>query len=173
MRLLIAAVLAVAWFAPAGAQPAAASRPKLIVAISIDQLSARLFAEYRPHFTGGLKRLAGGVVFAEAYQAHAATETCPGHATILTGVHPSRSGIIANHWVDLEAPRADKRIYCAEDERAPGSDSSTYQVSSSHLRAPTLGDRMKLVDQATRVVSVAGKDRAAVMLGGHHADQRW
>src|SRR5688500_3617178 len=132
MRLLIAAVLAAAWFTPAGAQPAAASRPKLVVAISIDPLSARLFTAYRPHFTGGLKRLAGGIVFAEAYQAHGKTETCPGHATILTGAHPSRSGIIANDWVDPEAPRADKRIYCAEDERIPGSNSDNYQVSPWH-----------------------------------------
>ena len=40
--------------APALAQP---PRPKLLVVISVDQLSGDLFAEYRQHFTGGLKRL--------------------------------------------------------------------------------------------------------------------
>jgi alkaline phosphatase len=38
------------------------------------------------------------------------------------------------------------------------------------LAQPTLGDRMKSKDASTRVVSVSGKDRAAIMLGGHHAD---
>jgi predicted AlkP superfamily pyrophosphatase or phosphodiesterase len=38
------------------AQPAAAAppRPKLIVAVSVDQFSADLFNEYRTQFSGGL-----------------------------------------------------------------------------------------------------------------------
>ena len=43
-------------------------RPKLIVAIAVDQLSADLFAQYRGHFTGGLARLASGAVFPSGYQ---------------------------------------------------------------------------------------------------------
>ena len=58
--------------------------PKLIVAISVDQFSADLFSEYRPYFTGGLKRLSSGAVFPSAYQSHAATETCPGHSVLMT-----------------------------------------------------------------------------------------
>src|SRR3954463_11920212 len=88
--------------------------PKLLVVISVDQFSADLFDEYRPQFTGGLARLASGAGFRNGYQSHAATETCPGHSTILTGDHPSRTGIIANSWVDQSVQRADKTIYCAE-----------------------------------------------------------
>jgi hypothetical protein len=39
--------------------------PKLIVAISVDQFSTDMFNEYREDFTGGLKRLAGGIAFPE------------------------------------------------------------------------------------------------------------
>ncbi len=147
--------------------------PRLIVAIAVDQFSADLFAEYRGVFTGGLKRLAGGAVFPAAYQGHAATETCPGHATMLTGARPARSGIIANDWIDRDAARDDKRIYCAEDARVPGSSSSRYTVSARNLKVPTLGDRMKAANPASRVVAIAGKDRAAVMMGGHAPDQIW
>ena len=49
-----------------------------------------------------------------------ATETCPGHSTILTGARPSRTGIIANTWFDLAQTRSDKAVYCAEDERVAG-----------------------------------------------------
>src|SRR5690606_32377000 len=42
--------------------------------------------------------------------------------------------------------------------------------SPDSLLVPTLGDRMKARDPKTRVVAVAGKDRSAIMLGGHHAD---
>jgi predicted AlkP superfamily pyrophosphatase or phosphodiesterase len=158
-------------FLPAKAQEA--TRPRLIVAISVDQFSADLFAQYRHHFTGGLRRLSQGAVFPSGYQSHAATETCPGHSTILTGDRPGRTGIIANSWFDQSAARADKYIYCAEDERVPGSTSENYTVSDLHLRVPTLGDLMHRADPRSRMVAVAGKDRAAVMMGGHRPDQRW
>jgi predicted AlkP superfamily pyrophosphatase or phosphodiesterase len=155
---------------PAAAQPAA---PKLIVAISVDQLSADLFQQYRPHFGGGLNRLAQGTLFPSGYQAHASTETCPGHSTILTGARPARTGIIANAWFNLTAPRDDKYVYCAEDERVAGSTSRSYTVSPYHLRVPALGDYLKRADPRSKVAVAAGKDRAAIMMGGHNPDQRW
>ena len=177
MKALLAALLATvsAPLAAQVAEPAPAPRmpPKLIVAISIDQLSADLFAQYRRHFTGGFARLLQGAVFPSAYQSHAATETCPGHSTILTGYRPARTGVVANTWVDQGAPRADKLVYCAEDERAPGSSHDKYVASDVHLKVPTLGERLKAADPRTRVVSVAGKDRAAIMMGGHKVDELW
>lgn len=158
---------------PAPAPTAPRAAPKLIVTISVDQLSADLFAEYRNHWTGGFKRLLSGAVFPSGYQSHAATETCPGHSTILTGARPARSGIIANNWVDLRTARTDKSIYCAEDESIAGSNSVAYTVSDTHLLVPTLGERMKAANPATQIVSVAGKDRAAVMMGGHKVDELW
>ncbi|MFZ3483262.1 alkaline phosphatase family protein [Sphingomonas sp. 3-13AW] len=155
------------------AAPAPTTRPKLIVAISVDQFSADLFAQYRNSFSGGFARLLEGQVFPSGYQSHAATETCPGHATILTGSRPYRTGIVANDWWDQKAGRPDKKIYCSEDETVPGSTSDNYTVSDRHLKVPTLGERMKNANPATRVVSVAGKDRAAVMMGGHKVDELW
>jgi alkaline phosphatase len=169
-KLLCATILALA----AAASPAAApSRPRIIVAISVDQFSADLFAEYRPLFKAGLKRLQSGIVFPDGYQSHATTETCPGHSTILTGSHPARTGIIANEWYDQSLSRADKKVYCSEDPSAPGSSSTNFTVSAQFLKVQTLGDRMKAADSRSRVVSVAGKDRAAMMLGGHSMDQVW
>ncbi|MBX9662321.1 alkaline phosphatase family protein [Novosphingobium sp.] len=158
--------------APAAApavQPAA-NAPKLIVAISIDQFSADLFAQYRSHFTGGLARLATGAVFPAGYQSHAATETCPGHSTILTGVHPARTGIIANTWIDQSALRSKKQVYCAEDENQTAADPKDYVASVSHLLVPTLGERIKALWPASRNVAVSGKDRGALMMGGHVID---
>jgi alkaline phosphatase len=152
---------------------AAPSRPRIIVAISVDQFSADLFAEYRPTFKAGLRRLQSGVVFPDGYQSHAMTETCPGHSTILTGSHPARTGIIANEWYDQSLSRADKKVYCSEDPSAPGSSSTNYTVSAQFLKVQTLGDRLKAADPRSQVVSVAGKDRAAIMLGGHSMDQVW
>lgn len=167
----LAAAAALLAVFPAAAQPAPG--PKLVVVVSVDQFSADLLAEYRGRFTGGLARLLSGAVFPSGYQSHAATETCPGHSTILSGARPARSGIVANDWIDPASARADKTIYCAEDPRVPGSHSDDYQVSDFHLNVPTLGEWMKAADPRTRVVSVAGKDRAAVMMGGHRIDEIW
>ncbi len=149
--------------------------PKLIIAISIDQFSADLFTQYRPLFRGGLARLANGAVFPQGFQAHAATETCPGHSTILTGAHPARSGVIANNWYDLSLTRDDKRVYCSEDPAVAGTSSASgrYAPSAQYLRAPTLGQRMRAADPRTRVVAVAGKDRAAIMMAGANANETW
>lgn len=180
-----AALLAMTGAASLSAQPApvpaeaavkvtaSTPAPKLIVMIAVDQFSADIFAEYRGRFTGGLARLASGIVFPAGFQAHGATETCPGHSTILTGSHPARTGIVANHYFDLSAARADKRVYCAEDETVAGTSSKNgdYAPSAAHLLVPTLGDMMKDRDARTQVVSVSGKDRSAIMMGGHKADE--
>jgi len=115
------------------------------------------------------------VVFPRGYQSHAATETCPGHSTILTGSRPARTGIIANDWQLPNLPRKQNGkttydVYCAEDPGAPGSDVSSAQISAHYLRVPTLGDRLKAVEPGSRVAAVSGKDRAAIMMGGHDAD---
>jgi predicted AlkP superfamily pyrophosphatase or phosphodiesterase len=158
----------------AGATPAAARNaagpPKLIVAISVDQFSADLFARYRRYFTAGLARLQQGAVFPSGFQSHAATETCPGHSTLLTGMRPAHTGIIANYWYDSALPRADKRIYCSEDEKDPASTSKDPVVSAGHLKVATLGERMKAAWPASRNVAVSAKDRAVVMMGGHAID---
>lgn len=158
--------------AAAAPQPAPAPRtpPRLIVAIAVDQFSADLFAQYRQHYTGGFARLMQGAVFPSGFQSHAATETCPGHSTLLTGVHPARSGIIANNWFDLSVARAEKRVYCAEDETDPASSTRDPVVSARHLKVPTLGEMIKAADPGSRNVAVSAKDRAVMMMGGHAID---
>ena len=141
---------------------AAAPPPKLIVAIAVDQFSANLFEQYRPTFSGGLARLSEGVVFANGYQSHAATETCPGHSTLLSGRHPSATGIIANDWW---APDG-RKVYCVDDATmtVPGRSAGR---GPANLKVTTLGEWLRAADPASRTVAVSGKDRAAIMMAGH------
>jgi predicted AlkP superfamily pyrophosphatase or phosphodiesterase len=164
--LLIAQVLTL----PGLAFAAAPADPKLIVMIAVDQFSADLFGEYRSMYKDGLKTLASGVVFPRGYQSHASTETCPGHSTILTGARPGHTGIIANDWQEPDHPRQEEgkqtySWYCVEALDAHGN----KIVSPKRLLVPTLGDRLRAADPDSRTVAVAGKDRAAVMLGGANA----
>ena len=185
--LAVSLALALAAGTPAAAEPAQksaqaaaeapaaapATPPRLIVAVSIDQFSADTFAKFRQHYSGGFLRLINGVVFPSGFQSHAATETCPGHSTLLTGVHPSRSGIIANSWFEPDGPRGTTSIYCAEDATDPASSARNPVVSARNLKVPTLGEMMKAVNAATRNVAVSAKDRAVMMMGGHKIDAAW
>lgn len=149
--------------------------PTLLVTIVVDQFSADLFAEYRSTYEHGLARLAQGAVYPRGFQSHASTETCPGHSTILTGARPAKTGIIANDWQDPARPRRNGNattynIYCVERAGEANSVVAGTQISPVNLRVPTLGDRLKQHSPTSRVVSVAGKDRAAVMLGGFNTD---
>lgn len=148
-----------------GAVAAAPPKPTLLVTIVVDQYSANLFAEYRSQYRYGLATLTKGVVFPNGYQSHSATETCPGHSTILTGFRPSKTGIIANDWQDPNAPRAPSGSYsryCIEEVRPDG----VRFVSPRPLPVPTLGQRLHTADARSRTVAIGGKDRAAMMLSG-------
>jgi predicted AlkP superfamily pyrophosphatase or phosphodiesterase len=147
--------------APVSAAPA--PRPKLIIAISVDQFAASVYGRYRDEYRDGLKRLSSGLAFPVAYQSHAATETCPGHSTLLTGDHPSHTGIVANTWFDRSAGAS---LYCVSVAGAGDKDARGPQ----NLRATTLGDWLKQAYPRSRVVSISGKDRAAIMMAGHHPD---
>ncbi len=71
--------------------------PKLIVLITIDQMRADYLDKWSSQFTGGLARLTkNGAVFTNAFQDHANSETAPGHATLLSGREPYRTGIVFN-----------------------------------------------------------------------------
>jgi predicted AlkP superfamily pyrophosphatase or phosphodiesterase len=152
--------MAACWAGAVGAPPP--PQPKLVVAIAVDQFSAELFQRYRASFTGGLKRLSDGMVFT-GYQSHAATETCPGHSTILTGRHPAATGIVANSWFDVKSGSS---IYCVAVRGTADPDARGPQ----NLRVPTFGEWLKRVEPQARVIALSGKDRAAIMMAGHHPD---
>ncbi|RXR29925.1 alkaline phosphatase family protein [Sphingobium fluviale] len=159
------AAISVVWagLAPAAAQTAPA--PKLIVAISVDQFSADLFSQYRGRFGAGLKKLIdGGAVFPNGYQSHAATETCPGHATILSGRRPGATGIIANSWYGADG----KEVYCVYDKGMVVPGRPDKPRGPANLKTTMLGDWLKVRDAGSRTVSVSGKDRAAIVMAGQN-----
>lgn len=150
------------------ASPAWAAPPRLVVVISIDQFGADLFNANRARFHEGLKTLADGVVYPNAFQAHGQTETCAGHAVILSGAHPRKTGIIANQWYDAASG---KSVYCTDDGKdVAATTPRAAGVGPGLLETSTLGDWMKAANPRSRVVSVAGKDRSAIMMGGHAPD---
>ncbi len=145
---------------------AASDLPRLVVIISVDQLRRDRLTDDLPGFLGRLAR--EGRVFADADLDHAITTTCPGHAVIVTGVSPGRAGIPDNRFVDQETF---EDRYCVDDKNNDyGVLGGKGNRSPRNLRVSTLGDWMKDHDPDSKVFSISGKDRAAIMMGGHKAD---
>ncbi len=144
--------------------------PALTVVVVVDQMPVHLLERFDDLFTGGLRRLLDrGAVFTRARHAHAIPHTSPGHATLATGAYPSSHGIVANNWWDREGSREDNAV---ADPGAPilGLEEADGGRSPAHMRRPTLGDALRSTHPGARIVSVAGKDRSAILLAGDAAD---
>lgn len=143
-----------------------AENPRLVLVIIVDQLRRD---RLDPGLPGGLGRLAReGRVYADAALAHALTETCSGYVTLLSGRHPGHAGVPGNRFIDRETGT---RRYCVGDPAADarvigGSDGRSPRL----IRVDGLGDWLKAAQPEARVYSVAGKDRAAIAMGGRRPD---
>ncbi|HEY7612047.1 MAG TPA: alkaline phosphatase family protein [Gemmatimonadales bacterium] len=149
---------------------AAAVRPRLVVAIAVDQLRADYMDRFRPFFgPGGFNLfLQRGASFASARYEHATTVTCAGHAVMLTGSYGTVNGIIANDWYDA---RSGKEVYCAADSAVRLVGVNLEGRSPRRLKNATVGDLLKInTGGRSKVVTVSAKDRSAIMMGGHLAD---
>ena len=147
---------------------------KLGVVLVVDQFRADYLMRFKDQFKGGYKTLlAGGAYFPLADHGLLQNMTAPGHAAILTGSYPYRNHIPINYWFDREK---EKNTYCVQDDGVSiiSSDGvvkdAKMGISPKNLNASTLGDELKNVDRSSKVVSLAVKDRAAVLMGGRRTD---
>ncbi len=147
------------------AQPA----PKLVVLLVIDGLPQRQVLDYRDQLApDGFRRfLDRGAWFSEAYYGHSHTVTAAGHATILTGAYPHRTGIIGNEWTD---PISGAQVYCTSDDAHVYLDNDTPKLAGTsprNLKVETLGDVLRRKDPRAKVVGISAKDRGAILPAGH------
>jgi len=149
---------------------AAPAPPKLAVIIVVDQMRADYVDRFNGEWTAGLKRMvAQGAWFHQAAYPYLTTVTCAGHATISSGSYPSTHGVFQNAWWDRDLRR---QVSCTDDPRATdfGYHVAVTGGDSAHrLAVPSFTDQMR-ARQPTKVVSIALKDRSAIMLAGHGGD---
>ena len=171
-RAMAAAALALALLPePRPAAQSAASRPRLLVIVVVDQMRADYLTRLNGRFTGGFRRLLDeGAIYDETYYPYLNTVTCAGHATIGTGALPKTHGAIMNQWFD----RAGDRVRTCTVDRTV----STYTYgeattgsghSAAALHVPTMAERLQTRWPKARVVTMSMKPRSAVMLGGRKA----
>ena len=149
-------------------QTAAPARPKLVLVLSIDQMRFDYLTRFAPLYKGGLKTLLDrGAVFTDANYRHASTETGPGHSVILSGRHPSHSGIVANDWYDAYLH---KFVNVVDDPVQSTIGGEGRSASPANALSFTVGDVLKSKNTQSRVVGVSLKDRSAILMGGRRAD---
>lgn len=175
---LVVSFLALAQAARREAAAPPVRSPKLAVLVSVDGLQMKRLLEYRPYFVAGLKRLLDeGHVERNAHYAHLNTETGPGHASLGTGAPPRVTGIVANRWFEPRADGSLRPVYCTDQPFVdPETKDDVFLPGPGSLRVPTLGDRLLERYPEARVVSLSGKDRAAIFLAGkrrEHAVYWW
>ena len=89
LSLLAAAIVAAA----------APRKPRLVLAIVVDQFRYDYLTRFRTDYTSGLDTLLKmGAVFTSASLDHFPTVTALGHSAFLSGATPSESGIVGNEW---------------------------------------------------------------------------
>ena len=143
-------------------------KPKLVIVLVADQMRPDHFSRFRDLYKGGLQWLSdNGISFENAFHQHGYTATGPGHFAIGSGRYPGPSGVLGNSYYDRELSRV---VNCVEDPNAKpiggaGIGRSYYRYSSK-----TIGDILKNHNPSSKVVSIAGKDRSAIMLAGQNPD---
>lgn len=143
--------------------------PRLVVVLVVDQMLPDHLTRFRDLYVGGLNRLLNlGAVYVNAYHEHSQTVTAVGHATIATGCHPSRHGIVGNSWFDRSSATD---VYSAGDEDTHILDRpDEVGCSPRRLLCGTLGDWLRRETPQGRIYSISTKDRSAVVMGGHRPD---
>ncbi|WP_374666111.1 alkaline phosphatase family protein [Ramlibacter sp.] len=165
---LTAAALALAACSTGPVAPAAPP-PRLVVFLVIDGLPMRQVMDYRDQLAadGFARFLARGAWFSNTHYPYAFTVTAAGHATMLTGATPSRTGIIGNEWRDI---RTGDAVYNTGDTAHTYIGHKTNALdgtSPRNLKAETVGDVLRRVKPASRVIGISGKDRGAILPAGH------
>lgn len=141
--------------------------PALIVLVVVDQLRGDLLDRYDSLFTHGIRRLLEeGYRFSNATHDHGHTCTSAGHATIATGVFPSRNGMVGDTWLG-RSPNGWMSVYSVEDTLThilglpalPGR-------SPNNILREGLADWVVSADSSAIIFSASSRDRSAITLGG-------
>jgi predicted AlkP superfamily pyrophosphatase or phosphodiesterase len=166
MKRILACALAAAGFLAA-----APIKPKLVLAIVIDQFRYDYLTRFRGEYHAGLERLlTKGAVFTNARYEHFPTVTAVGHSTFLSGATPSISGIIANDWYDREEGKTVTSVSDSTTKLLGGSGGSAGS-SPRRMLVDTVGDELKMADEnKSKTIGISLKDRAAILPAGHMAN---
>jgi predicted AlkP superfamily pyrophosphatase or phosphodiesterase len=157
---------------------APATRPKLVVAIIIDQFRYDYLTRFRAEYHGGLDRmLTHGADFTNAFYIQVPTVTAVGHSIFMSGAMPSISGIVGNSWYERDENKIvtsvcdwdRKTVGGFEEEQGPKC-TDADPASPKRLLVSTVGDELRDVNDQSKVIGISIKARGAILPSGHRAN---
>ena len=170
MKRALAVLLCLGYSCAASAPAPPPAKPKLILAVVVDQFRYEYLSRFRSSYSSGFKKiLTEGAVFEDAHHIHFPTVTAIGHSTFLSGATPSLSGIVGNEWFERETGKVVTSVSDPE-AKLVGSGADAGGSSPRRLLVSTVGDEIKMAGQESKVIGVSIKDRAAILPAGHMAD---
>lgn len=168
MRGLITSIITAIAITSLQAQPHSA-KPKLVVGITIDQLSTELIEAYWDLYSNdGFKKLwKEGLVYKNTeFSAHK-LDRSSAVSTINTGTQPSMHGIVSNYWLDQSTLQPES---CVFDKDYMGNYTSLYS-SPSKLLCSTITDELnRETIGSAQVYSIAPYADMAILMAGHAAN---
>ena len=169
MKRILFSFFALAGLGIASLWAASTEKPKLILAVVLDQFRYDYLTRFRGEYHGGLERLlTKGAVFTNARYEHFPTVTAIGHSTFLTGATPALSGIVGNEWYEREEGR---KVTSVSDSKTKLLGGTGEGSSPRRLLVETIGDELKIADGGkSRVIGISLKDRSAILPVGHMAN---
>ncbi len=169
-RLVLCGALVAASAAVAAPKPAATTPepPKLVVVVVVDQMRRVEIDRLAPHLKGGFRRLLNEGARLDGHYGQQNTYTGPGHALILSGSYGYLNGIFQNKWFNRATGRSESMLF---DDKAQVINQGPIDVgedsSPRNFYGSTVGDELRLLSGGkSKVVSVAVKERGALLLGG-------
>ena len=143
--------------------------PRLLVNITIDQLTTECIEAYHSYFgTNGFKQLMEqGVVYQNITYPFEPTDRSSAIASLMTGTTPYYNGIIANRWLNKKTLQ---QMGCTDDPSCDGI-YTTDKASATHLQTSTITDELKIATEGKAIVyGIAKQKDAAILSAGHAAD---
>lgn len=154
--------------APAPAPVPVDGGPALMMLVVVDQLRADLLDRYDDLFTGGFRRLRDeGYSYVNASHAHAATETAVGHASLSTGTHPDKHGVVGNAWYVQSGGAWVLTANVLDSSAKIVGNPTGMGISPLQLKRSGLAEWITAANSQSVVASVSGKDRGAVQPAAH------
>jgi len=124
-------------------------KPRLVVVFVVDQLAYHYIPKLRPYFRYGLKELFDqGVVYTNAFQAHAIPETTPGHCALSTGTLPKDHGAILNQWFDRSYHKVDFDAEVIKPIVSNGAASSDHTTIEPKTMVDGISDQFVMASKA-------------------------
>lgn len=164
--LLVATAFTLSAVPAAPLRAADTARPKIIVAVVVDQLRADYLERFQHQFVeGGFRLLTeGGAHMTFAHYDYFPTVTAPGHASVFSGAPPAIHGIIGNEWYDKTLR---KQTYCCGDATVTGvgTTGKEGQMSPRKFIGGNFADELRLRFKS-KVVGISIKDRGAILPAG-------